>query len=116
MLIESVTGPGGLLSPDRCLAYELLQMAAPLSFSNHHLIALASILPESQVGSVVSAYRSALSSFPLSYVSQTELSLLLTTILQDENSLFMLQALDNSFMPGSLTTPRALSTGKIPGT
>ena len=104
MLIESATGPEGLLSPERCLVFEALQMAAPLSFSNHHLTVLASILPESQVGSVVTAYRSAITSCPLYSTSQTELFLLLTTILQDENNLFMLQALDNSFTPGSLTT------------
>jgi len=115
MLVTSVTGPEGSLNPERYLVYELLQMEAPLSWSNPRLIALASMLPESQVASVVTAYRSAISSCPLYGPSLEVLSLLLTTILQDETSLLILQCLEDSGMPGSLTTLPVLLTGRTRG-
>lgn len=71
-----------LQNPERYLAWELLSMADEQSLSNHHLMLLACLLPESEVDSLVSEYRSALSSSPLFGTKQMQLYLHLTTILQ----------------------------------
>lgn len=67
-------------NPKRSLAFSLLSLVAPLSWSNLRLMLLACTLPELVVESVASAHQSAVTSSPLYSGAQDGLFLLLTTI------------------------------------
>lgn len=74
-------------SPERSLVYELFQMVADLSWSNPHLMLLASTLPDSEVESVATEYRSAVTSSPLYSTAQDRLFLRLTMMLRESERL-----------------------------
>src|SRR5215469_14150443 len=70
-------------NPRRCLALELLCMAAPSYLSSLQLIVCAWMLSDTQVDFLASEYRQAIDNSPLYSESANILSYALTTIVQD---------------------------------